>query len=141
MAAESGAYRVLDDVAADGCKLLLVLDGSAPEPVAEEVAPAAVACVEPLGIAAVQALESRRKLRHGRLDDEVVVIRHQAEGMEAPVVLAHDRREQAQEEAPVVVVAIDRDLPGPTRRHVKVAVGEDVSRQTRHAVTVRRGAR
>jgi hypothetical protein len=58
----------------------------------------------------------------------VVVIRHQAERVEAPVVSAHDDVEEAEEELAVLGVAVDRNLSGPTRGHVEVAVGEDVSR-------------
>jgi hypothetical protein len=91
-----------------------------------------VARVEPLGVAAVEALEARRQLRDRGLEDEVVVVRHQAGGVHAPVVLVDDDAEEPKEDAAVVVVAVDRNPPGPTRRHVKEPVGEDVSRQPCH---------
>jgi hypothetical protein len=46
-----------------------------------------VAPVEPLCIAAVELLKSRGELGDGRLDDEVVVVRHQAKRVQAPAVL------------------------------------------------------
>jgi hypothetical protein len=49
-----------------------------------------VASVERLRVVAVEALEAGRELLDGRLDDEVVMVRHQAEGVEPPVVLPHD---------------------------------------------------
>jgi hypothetical protein len=91
-----------------------------------------VARVEPLRVAAVEALEARRQLRDRGLEDEVVVVRHQAGGVHAPVVLADDDAEEPKEDAAVVVIAVDRDPPGPTRRHVEEPVGEDVSRQPCH---------
>jgi hypothetical protein len=132
MTAQSGADGILDHVAADRDELLLVLDRTAPEPLAEEMAPASVARVEALRVAAVQPLEPGRQLGDGRLEDEVVVVGHQAERVHAPVVFAHRCCEQAQEDPAVVVVPVDRDLSGTTRRHVKEAVEEDVSRQPRH---------
>jgi hypothetical protein len=77
--AQPRPHRVRDDVAADGVKLVLVLDLPAPEALAEEVTPADVASVETLGIAAVQLLEACGQLREGRLQHEVVVVRHEAE--------------------------------------------------------------
>jgi hypothetical protein len=138
VAAEPGADRVVNDVAANGTELVLVFDGAAPEPLAEEVTPAAVAAVEALGVAAVQPLEAGRELGDGRLDDEVVVVPHQAEGVQAPVVLGDDESEEPEEVAAVVVVAVDRDLPGAAGRDVEEPVGEHVSRQAGHPARLRR---
>jgi hypothetical protein len=91
-----------------------------------------VARVESLRVAAVEALESRRELGDGRLDDEVVVVRHQAEGVEPPVVLPHDEAEEAEEDATVVVIPVDRDPSGSAGGDVEVAVGEDVAGDSRH---------
>jgi co-chaperonin GroES (HSP10) len=137
MAAEAGADGVRDDVPADRCELVLVLDRAAPEALAEEVPPPAMPSVEALRVATVQALESGGKLRDRRLHDEVVVVRHQAERVEAPVVLVDDDPEEAEEEPAVVVVAVDRHLPSPARCDVEVAVGEDVAWQPRHPSKVR----
>jgi hypothetical protein len=54
------------------------------------VTPPAVASVESLRVAAVELLEPRGELGDGRLDDEVVMVGHQAERVDAPVVLADD---------------------------------------------------
>jgi co-chaperonin GroES (HSP10) len=89
--------------------------------------------VEGLRVVPVEALEAGRELLHGRLDDEVVVVRHQAERVELPVMLPDDHAEEPEEEAAVVVVAIDRDAPGTARGDVEVAVGEDVARKSGHS--------
>ncbi len=89
MTAQPGAHGILDDVAADRGELVLVLDRTAPEPFAEEMAPASVARVEALRVAAVQPLEPGGQLGDGRLYDEVVVVGHQAERVYAPAVFAH----------------------------------------------------
>jgi len=138
--AQTGTDRVRNDVPADSGELLLVLDLAAPESFAEKVAPAAVACVEPLGVPAVQLLEPGRELRDGRLYDEVVVVRHQAERVQAPVVLADDEAEESQEDPAVVVVPVDGDPSGTARGDVEPAVGEDVSRQPCHASKLERAA-
>jgi hypothetical protein len=133
---EPGANRVVDDVAADRAELVLVLDLAAPEALAEQVAPPAVASVESLRVAAVELLEARGKLGDGRFDDEVVVVRHQAERVQAPVVLADDEAEQAEEGAAIVIVPVDRDPPGTPGSDVERAVREDVSRQSSHPCNV-----
>jgi hypothetical protein len=89
--------------------------------------------VEGLRVVPVEALEAGRELLHGRLDDEVVVVRHQAERMELPVVPPDDHAEEPEEEVAVVVVAIDRDPPGAARGDVEVAVGEDVAWKSGHS--------
>jgi hypothetical protein len=81
-----------------------------------------VARVEPLRVPAVQPLEACRQLRHGGLEDEVVVVRHQADGVHAPVVLADDDPEEPQKQPAIVVVAVDRDPPGPSSSYVEEAV-------------------
>jgi hypothetical protein len=130
--AETGPHRVRDHVAANGRELVLVFDRTAPEALAEEVAPAPVASVEALRVAAVELLEAGRELGDRGFDDEVVVVRHQAEGVQAPVVLGDDDSEEPEERAAVVIVAVDGDLPGPARGEVEEAVGEDVARQACH---------
>jgi hypothetical protein len=97
-----------------------------------------VASVEGLGVVAVQALEAGRELLDGRLDDEVVVVRHQAERVELPIVLPDDEAEEPEEEAAVVVVPVDRDPPGAACGHVEVAVREHVPGESRHRHNVRR---
>jgi hypothetical protein len=93
-----------------------------------------VASVEPLGVAAVQALESRRELLDGRRHDEVVVVRHQAEGVQLPLVPPDDEAEKPEERAAIVVVAVDGDAPSAAGGDVEEAVGEDVTRHARHRV-------
>jgi co-chaperonin GroES (HSP10) len=141
MAAEAGADGVLDDVATDSGELVLVLDRAAPEAFTEEMSPPEVASVEALGIAPVQLLEAGRQLGDGRLDDQVVVVRHQAERMEAPVMLPDDEVQQPEEDAAVVVVAVDRDPSGTARGDVEVAVGEDVAGAACHRLQATRGPR
>jgi hypothetical protein len=94
--------------------------------------PPAVACIEALGVASVEPLEAGRQLRDRGLDHQVVVVRHEADGMHAPVVLPDHDAEEPEEEAAVVVVAVDRNPSRAARRHVEEAVGEDVSRQPCH---------
>src|SRR5205085_6398906 len=78
------------------------------EALAEQVAPALVTAVERLRVDAVQALHSGGEVLELRLNDEVVVVRHQAEDVDSPVVAVDDGREQAQEEAALIVVQEDR---------------------------------
>src|SRR5436190_6825169 len=97
-----------------------------------------VPAVEPLGIDAVEAVAAVGELVAQGFDDEVVVVRHQAEGVNEPVVALHHVCEEPQEEPAVVVAAENRRPVDPTRADVERAVGEDLSRQSAtHVVTVR----
>ncbi len=88
--------------------------------------------VEPLRVVAVEVLDSRRELELRRVEDEVDVVPHQAEGMAVPRVTLDGVGEEAEIGEPVVVVAED---PGPVDAaggHVKVAVRQVGTKDARH---------
>jgi hypothetical protein len=87
--------------------VLLVPDDPGAEAVAEEVALTGVAAVELERVCAVQELHARGEIVESRLDDEVVVVAHQAEGVDLPVVAPDSKEAQAQELPAVVVVPVD----------------------------------
>jgi hypothetical protein len=104
--------------------VLLVLDRPGGEARAEEVTRAAVADVEPLRMAPAQVLHARAEAGDGGLHDEVVVVRHQAEGVDAPAVAGDGLGKEAEEGAAVVVVPGDVDAADAARGDVEVAVRE-----------------
>jgi hypothetical protein len=71
---------------------------------------------------AVEVLHSLGDVRVRRLDDEVVVVRHQREGVDGPAPLARDLAEQADKEPPVGIVDVDRLLADAACDHVVDAV-------------------
>jgi hypothetical protein len=93
---------------------------------------AAVPGVEGLGVAPVQELHPGRELRPGRLDDQVVVVAHQAEGVHAPGAALDRPCEQAEEEQPVVVIQVDVAAGDPARGHVVDPVGKLGARAAWH---------
>jgi hypothetical protein len=93
--------------------------------------------VERDGVDAVEVLHALGDVRVRRLDDEVVVVRHQREGMDGPAPLARDLAKQADEEPAVGIVDVDRLLPDTARDHVVDAVCDSRATQPRHASTVR----
>jgi len=87
----------------------------------EKMAAAPMASVEVARVTAVEKLHARREIRIGRLDEQVVVVGHQTEGMNLPTegldragvpfepfgavgVVAHDR--------PLLVAAADDVVEG-----------------------------
>ena len=106
--AEPGADGVLDDVAAGRAEVALAPDRPRGEAVCEQVSEAPVALVERLRVAALQALEATREVRPRAVEHQVVVRRHEAEGVERPAVPLRARPQMGQKRAPVGVVAEDR---------------------------------
>src|SRR6188472_3573814 len=100
--AETGSDRVVQDVCASLSQVVVVTDHPAVEAVAKQVARPAVTLVELLGVGPVQDLHASRQRLELGLDDQVIVIAHQAERVEVPGEAAHDDPEQAQEMAPVL---------------------------------------
>jgi hypothetical protein len=98
--------------------VVVVLHDPAGEALAEEVAPALVTAVEGLRIGAVEAVHAVGEAPQLGLDDEVVVVRHQAEGVDAPVVPLDGLSEQGEEEAVFVGCQEGGGLRHAARRHV-----------------------
>jgi hypothetical protein len=78
--------------------VLVVFDDPGREALAEEVAPALVAAVKGLRVGAVQAAHAVGEAPELGLDDQVVVVRHQAEGLDPPVVPLDRLGEEGKEE-------------------------------------------
>jgi hypothetical protein len=78
--------------------------------------------VEGLGVAAVQDLHPGREPRPCRLDDQVVVVAHQAEGVHLPAKALDDELEQGEKEAPILVLQVDGAASHPARGHMVEAV-------------------
>ena len=109
------------------------------EAVAPQVPAAPVLRVEPLRVAAVDAVECLREGVAEALDDEVVVVRHQAEHVRPEPESAHGLPELREELAPVVPVEVDPSPLDAARRHVPDAVvRERGAREPSHRSTVGR---
>src|SRR5690242_1150295 len=130
---EAGADRVLEDVLDRRGEVAVAFDDPGGEAIAEEVSPAFVAAVERLGVGAVEALEAVGEAPELSLDDEVVVVRHQAEGVDAPVVPLDLAREDPQEEAVVVRVAEGGRARDASRGDVVDAVRRELLARSPHA--------
>jgi hypothetical protein len=126
------AHRVLEQVVDHDREVRLVLDQPGGEAAAEEVAAAPVLGIEGLRVAAVQALHPGREQSALRFDDEVVVVAHQAEGVQLPAVALGSRAQQREKEEPILVVAEDQAPRDPARDHVVDPVGEETARHSRH---------
>jgi hypothetical protein len=96
---EAGADGVLEDVLDGVRQVAVAFDDPGREAVAEEVAPALVAAVERLCVGSVETPQAARESPELGLHDEVVVVRHQGDGVDAPPVALDLARQEAQEEA------------------------------------------
>src|SRR5919204_2868358 len=88
--AEARANRILEHVEAAGLEVLLAVDDVDRVAAPEQVAVAAMPLVEELRVAPVHNLHPAGELRLLGLDDEVVVVSHQAKGVAGPVVFCDD---------------------------------------------------
>jgi hypothetical protein len=101
-------------------------------PLAEEVAVAAVPLVVALGVPAVHAVHEPRQVCCRSLEQQVVVVPHQAVRTAANAELSTEAVQQPEEPLPVGVVHEERLVRHGTRRHVEDPVGETASRLSRH---------
>jgi hypothetical protein len=128
--------RVSDDVLESRAVLLLALDHFRPVAPAEEVVDAPVALVEGAGVAAVQVAHALVEVRLGRLEQEVVVVPHQAADVHQPAVAALDPAQNVEEDDPVVVVVHDRRVVVPAGHDVVGRAGEEDAVRSAHEATV-----
>ena len=120
---QSGLDGVRGDVADDGERIAVVGDQLRPVPALEDVPGQAVVAVEPDGVGRVEAVHRFIEVRPGRLDEEVIVVRHQAVGVAQKAVEATGDGKPRQED---LVVRI-----GEERRCLGVSPGRDVVDQAR----------
>ena len=85
----------------------VALDEACAEAALEEVAVEPVPAVEQLGIRAIEALHPLRQVGRRRLEEEVVVVRHQALRMAVPAEPGDDVFRDREHQPPVGVVAHD----------------------------------
>ena len=84
----------------------------------EDVADPRVASVEALCVDAVQLSHPEREVGERRLEEQVVVVAHQAVGQAAPAEALHDLDQQFEERLSVDLVVVDRRARVPARGYV-----------------------
>ena len=133
---------VADDVLERVLVLLLGLDHPRPEAPAEDMVLATVALVEGAGVTAVEVAHAVREVRDRRLDEQVVVVSHQAAHVQPPAVAPLDASQDVDEDRPVPGVPEDRRLVVPARADVVMRPGGEVAVWASHPAdgSVRRDA-
>ena len=132
MTDEAGPDRVVQDVRDRPAQVSLRVDHPGREPGAEQVTGSLVPVVEALCVHAVEKLDASREPRLRRVEDEVDVVAHQAEGVAVPAIALDGLGEEIEIGEPVVVVAKDRGAIDATTSHVEVAVRELRTKDARH---------
>jgi hypothetical protein len=120
--------------------MLLVPDLPEREAVAPQMAAPVVLRVEVLRVDAVDAVERAGEPVAPAFNDEVVVVRHQAEGERAQLEPFHRPPQLRQEREPVFAVEVHVSLLDAARRHVPDTVGREArAGESRHRPTVASG--
>jgi hypothetical protein len=139
--AEACSDRVVDDVVERCGEVFVAVDDARVVAVSEEVTPAFVAPVEPQGVDSVQSVQPARHGVDGRLEDEVVVRRHQAVRVELPIEAFDALPEEPQEVRSVDSVAEDRPVVDADGGDVEDAVGQLRTKDARHRLQRMRAGR
>jgi len=134
---EAGADSVVEDVVDRGGEVVVGGDDAAREAVAPEVAGAGVLPVEALGVDAVEPPEAVGQGLTRAGENEVDVVRHEAERDHVPALRRRDVSEERQEQSVVGIVTEDDTAVDASGGDVVDAVRERSPRDPGHASTVR----
>src|SRR5215204_3557507 len=88
--------------------------------------------VEPASVRAVEVLNGPGDLSARRLDDEVVMVRHQTPGVDVDAKPHRDSCEQGHECRPVFVIRDNDAAVVPARSDVVEAAGLEATGRSRH---------
>jgi len=91
-----------------------------------------VAGVEPACVVAVEVAHPCREVRHRRFDDQVVVVPHETQSVDAPAIAAADPVQDAEKHVPVVCIGVDRTPIVTTRGDVVEAAGHEAAEGASH---------
>jgi hypothetical protein len=120
--AEARPNGVVPDVEAGFGKVLVVAKDAREEPVLKEMADAVVPLIEPLRVNTVDGMQAPRKTLKVRLDNQVVVIPHQAVGVTSPLPTSATPPHETYEGRSVGVIKKDLGLGNSPCRDVVHAV-------------------
>jgi len=123
---------IVDDVFDRGLVLVVRLDHLRPVAAAEDVILPLVALVEGPGVATVQVPHSLVEVRQRGLDEQVVVVPHQAAHVSAPAVAPFDPAQDVEEDDPISIVHDDRRVVVAADPDVVVRAGFEVTEGTPH---------
>ena len=123
---------IVDDVLDRGLVLLVRLDHHRPVAATEEVVLPSVAFVEGPGVATVQVPHSLVEVRQRGLDEQVIVVTHQAAHVSAPAVAPFDAAQDVEEDDPVSIVHDDRRVVVAANPDVVVRAGFEVTEGASH---------
>jgi hypothetical protein len=112
--------------------VLLVLDQRRCEAALEEAAAPAVALVEAPRVRAVEQVHAGGQLLARRLDEEVVVVVHEAAGVEPPAKTAGGEPNERDEVDPIEIDAEEELAARRSTRHVVEPVRQIASAHPRH---------
>ena len=123
---------IVDDVFDRGLVLVVRLHHLRPVTAAEDVILPLVALVEGPGVATVQVPHSSVEVRQRGLDEQVVVVPHQAAHVSAPAVAPFDPAQDVEEDDPISIVHDDRRVVVAADPDVVVRAGFEVTEGTPH---------
>jgi hypothetical protein len=131
-AGEAVVGRIVDDVFQGRLVLLLRLDQLRPVAAAEEMVLPTVLLVESPCVATVQVTHAGVEVRGRGLDDQVVVVSHQAARVDAPAVAPLDASQEVEEDDAVFAVEHDRVAVVPAGHDVVVGPGYERAMRSSH---------
>jgi len=136
LAAETGPYRVVSDVAASREEVRLGIDQLCEKPVPEQMRATAIDAVEVLRVTAVELLQRHRQTPIRCLHNQVVVVAHQTVRDTAELEPLDKRRKPVHERLTVSIVDKQRAPIAPARGDVIHAARNKLARPSRHASTL-----
>ena len=129
-------YGIQDHISAYFQEVAILLDQDRLVPALEQVAVPTVAFVEELGVNAVYLPHADRKVPVGGLDEEMIMVGHEALGVADPVVALVDVLKGVQKVQAILVILENRLFLVAAGRDVIHCAGVFDTKGTRHAARI-----
>ena len=129
---QAGPHRVSDDVTRSAHEIGVTLNHQRTKPSFEDMSCLSMSAIRPLSKDSVDVLHRVGQVGLGRLENEVIVIPHQAESPEKQIVRRGCGTDDLEKLAPVLVVLKDSGFAVASGHHVVHRAGELQSGTSRH---------
>jgi hypothetical protein len=133
---ETSPNRIENDIAAHFPQISISIDHLGTEPPLKHMTTALMPAIESLRVDAVQVAHRQREIGLGCLEEQVIVVAHEAVGVTKDTITSHRGGQHDEKARAIVVVLKNAAMVVPTSRNVVDPAGKLQAERSRHEPTL-----